>query len=508
MNPLGSRYSSARSRSGTFLLTLGLWLILLARSSVGNAQTFSVLQPANACSGPGPKHELAFSWDSLDPIQGVELHYYWNGGFKYHNNQRTERFFVANQYVGGVDFRFANRDMAANDTLTFQQGTSLPPMQVGSINSNQYWAIVPSGSLAIPISMTFLTNASVGRTGFIIDRVRYCREAPAQTYTTIQTKKRIQGLLLGTNDTVFMRLPGTAAGTQLNLVAWPGTIAPANFDLYARCGSPPTPTLWTAKSAHTSDANEEFLTISNAQCGSGANLYVAVNSTSGFGSFNLLVSPMEVSANLSIKVAVEGPTQPDYNAVIVTLSKTAKYLYAASDGQVIIGRFDVMKAPPDSISDFDTCRTACQAKFGAPCGLCFLQEVFGGTADNVGSPVAIVGRNSAVELGMWNYYQGVTHELAHPFLPYMYDEYGATNNAEGFRVLECGHSVMGTSDRQQNFCAPVNHELDKQVGTNEPQSDVWSESSVLHSPPGIGTPDWYNFQDHNWVGGTIIVSAP
>lgn len=109
---------------------------------------------------------------------------------------------------------------------------------------------------------------------------------------------------------------------------------------------------------------------------------------------------------------------------------------------------------------------------------------------------------------MWNYYQGVTHELAHPFLPYMFDEYGATNNAEGFRILECGHSIMGTSDRQQNFCVAINHELDKQVTTTEPQDDVWSESSILHSPLGIGTPDWYNFQDHNWVGGTIIVSAP
>ena len=110
--------------------------------------------------------------------------------------------------------------------------------------------------------------------------------------------RRYQGILLGTNDTVYLAIAGAGTGTQLNIAAWAGPSGPADFDIYARCGSLPTPTVWQARSNH--GGNEEFLTISNAQCGPASVLYVAVNSFNGSGGFNIMASRMNTTANKSL----------------------------------------------------------------------------------------------------------------------------------------------------------------------------------------------------------------
>ncbi len=471
----------------------------IAATSVAQAVTFSPISPA-ACP---TMTEMAYAWDALDDRQGFEQSYIRTNGRIYHDNQTTERFFVTNPNLRSLGFRFTKRDFATNDYLILGQGAGTQTT-VNGLSTTAYWASVASTSLATPVRMVFATNSSIGLTGFTTDKIRYCGVTPSTQHATITDSRRYQGVVLGTDDTVFMALPGAATNTKLNIVVWPGASPVADVDLYARCGALPTPTTYTTRSYHS--GSEEFISISNAQCPSSSTLFIAVHSYSGSGGFNLFASRMKTTASKFLRAAVEGGTAGEHAVVMETLKVAARMLYGATDGQVLITQVNLVRVAAGSIANnMASCRSACQSQFGVNCDICFVGEDMAGLGEMPGT--VRVGRTS-VDLGWWAAPQTVYHEWGHGLLG-VDDEYGAGFDSEtpSLQNRNCGHSAMADSWQQQNFCMDYqygNHNLDPQTATPEPQDSVWTEGLLLSTDPGV-TPDWYDFRDHDMLGPTVLL---
>ena len=123
-----------------------------------------------------------------------------------------------------------------------------------------------------------------------IDGLRLCaRDSKQGSSITsyLRPNRRETGVLLGANDTVYFQII-PVQGTHQTIALWgdyPNDIG-MDFDLYVRCGLPPTPTEWDFRG---------FLSIRMSSFTSTASLtalslYVAVRSNVGAGMFSIMTN--------------------------------------------------------------------------------------------------------------------------------------------------------------------------------------------------------------------------
>jgi len=176
-----------------------------------------------------------------------------------------------------------------------------------------------------------------------------------------------------------------------------------------------------------------------------------------------------------------------------TLQRTARRLYGATEGQIIIDKFLFWSNGPN-------CK-ACESSSGTTtCGLCFGN--FGGTGQTT------LFDHSSVSILTWNDHPLWVHELVHLYWG-LADEY--SNGSAGLE--KCGHSIManhGLAD-QTNLCTDLNHGRDYDpsapAATGKSAHRVAYEAgrSALPSTFLLKTPDNYSFDEFDFNGAVGIV---
>jgi hypothetical protein len=295
--------------------------------------------------------------------------------------------------------------------------------------------------------------------------------------------------LLGTGDTVYLRLPSSndpGMHTALALQGQPGT----NFDLYVSCNQSPTPTSWYTRGA--SGSHQELVHLLDSNCN--GSWYIAVNSAAGQGWFNVIPSRHLATSHKTLRAGIGFPATVELTGIRQNLQDMARRWYGATEGTDWIDLITVHNNVPCMFTPGNQCA-------GQYCDIC-ITNFPGNRAtceyDPFNARMHIVTRVGA---------QGgdsLAHELGHcqwkwsptPWID-IADEYVPTG---GGQLFTCGHSIMGAvGGDNANFCSGFDHGRDGDPGAyGGPAFSVWD---VVFSHPGTvpwkptETPDNYNYTD-------------
>lgn len=437
---------------------------------------------------------------------------------EYINNLNYHRWFVGNPYVSKVEFHLASMTTEAGyDFLTFVQGTNTMLSLSGAPVAQWLVPQEPNKPQTSPVKIGFSTDGSVEGLGVVLDQARVCCDSTPSTSLLygMETGERYTGTLHGTSDVVYLRKAPGPANSLLSVTLW-GPDG-ADFDLYARCGDLPTPTVHDLH-ALSSNAQEQFASGTN---GCASWWYIAVHSYSGSGQFNIVATDVKYSDNpsesgiLPLRIGVGAAVNTTFLTQIQgTMAKAAKFLYGATEGRI---RFGICAI-------FNNAGTDCANCGGVPCDVCFKPTTGPSTAPICGPGQVILTSAS----GYWSDYRGVAHELAHKYLCTR-DEYGSallncdanTNpgctcdpNASGDCQWKCGHSIMAnTSSTNNNLCVDgFDHKKDPTPGAPPTiASAAWFYAlnmslRVLDSP--TATPDNFDYVSHDFNDAFICFIVP
>jgi hypothetical protein len=405
---------------------------------------------------------------------------------RYTNRQWHERFFVANQYVTQIGVRVDYLQMASADSICGGE-KGLTCNTIGSTG----WTHFPlsQSAQANPARLLFSTTNSGTEQGADIGAASVCCSgSPHSGITTVVPMARYQGLLLGTGDVVYLRVPAQPS-MHINLAMW-GTQSGTDFDLYARCNALPTE---TQKDYYAWYGQQELIHIPGG-C-SGGNWYVAIHSHAGSGWFNFVQSA-HYPAQHKVLTAGTGPHpgpdvfggcysnghnnqgwSPDSTQIAMLkqqLRDAARMFYGATEGVYHFERIDFYNN--------NNCWTGCN---GGPCNVCFTNcpNGRGGTWQHG----VVINRE-------YNYLvDGLAHEFGHAHTPWaeITDEYTG-----GWQ--RCGHSMMASNSygNQFNMCNEWNNGYDNHPSaTPMPPPSVWQRMySGGHTPYYLySTPDNFNY---------------
>jgi hypothetical protein len=265
-----------------------------------------------------------------------------------------------------------------------------------------------------------------------------------------------------------------------------------DFDLFVRCGAPPTPTQFDQVS--NSFDSQEFIHIQNFCLGT---TYITVHSYSGAGAFWIAKTSHLSTAHRTLLVNKNWTGAPDNRpGWSQMLTKLAKRTYAVTEGNVYINEIRLYNGP-----HCDSCGTNPNGTL-RKCNLCF-KNVCCGASSGVCSGAAELLNN------VWFDDKMGAHELGHLFYC-VGDEYfaGNANNTQ------CGHSIMGNHnlDDQQNVCSPFDHKKDKNPSTpatSLPSAREQAANNGIGLPWDNLTPDGYDYTDfdfNNQIGVVTLVN--
>lgn len=279
------------SRKQMLLLLSLVALLLSGSSSKAMAFTFTPVLPAICPNFTEVDFSYSVSnseWELATDLQGHYL-----------NRNNHTRQLTANGYVDAFGVRLDFLDLENNfDKLTYSSpffsGTSTGTGPLGWIDLDQR-DISFQGSSS---SINFSTDFSVTQGGFKFGRARACARdsllAGSQVRYVLPGVRQM-GLLLGTDDVVYMQVPvgSTKSGESCSkahdtFALWGQIGATNDFDMFVRCNALPTPTAFTY-SARSSD-NQEFIHATSADCPCGGTWNIAIHSFRGAGQFNFVPS--------------------------------------------------------------------------------------------------------------------------------------------------------------------------------------------------------------------------
>jgi hypothetical protein len=301
------------------------------------------------------------------------------------------------------------------------------------------------------VALRFYTDSTVIDRGFVIgDAAVRCGSSGASTTPIISATKRIDGFLLGTNDSVSFRFPTTP--NYIYVTLW-GQPVGSDFDLYQRGnGSMPTKNVYDRRSATTG----QMESIQIPQGAYGSYHYVVVHSYSGGGSFSLRFSEAKGPPNSQLFTRKAGANF-NANAGQITIMKDIlrrgmRRFFGANEGQIVVTRTDF----------FNNTGSDCTNCGGSNCDICFRTETgFCGACCENGK---IKLFRTAAGIDEWHTPAVLAHEFGHcpGGLP---DEYQNHNSAAHGGVCgsdcRCGHSHMcNLIPNQNNWCIEADHKKD------------------------------------------------
>jgi hypothetical protein len=350
--------------------------------------------------------------------------------------------------------------------------------------------------------MLFKTDYSVTNTGFSIGRARVCcSSTPNNNTIPIFENDRFQGILLGTNDVVYMRYY-PPENRDVTIALW-GT--GPDVDLYARCGAMPTPTQWDFR-GFSGDA-QEFIHIIENQCTGGIPIYIAAHAYYIIGpqTFNLAVHHHDPGYHILGAVAktMYNASAQDMDTWRNTLQLGARRFFGMTEGSIYMTTVDVRNNTGDATGIF---------LYSSSTGLAVVKydEYL---CDSTTHMNLYLPGNPTLSPKV------VAHEMGHMF-GCMHDEYH--NIGPGNSQSHCGHSMMSNyfqSDMNNNLCfcnswngsvCALNmgdHYRDGTIAPNEIYPPNWN---VIQTAPYVSvptrTPDNFSYEnfDFNRLVADII----
>lgn len=323
----------------------------------------------------------------------------------------------------------------------------------------------------VPPLVLTTTDSSVQMQGFSFGRARVCHEpgarGPMTTAASMVPQRRYSGLLLGTGDVVYLRVPSGTTKTDDNsdthdtFALWgrPG----ADFDLYERCGALPTATAWDAR-GYSSDS-QEFLHLSSADCPKGSERYIAVHSFAGSGWFNIVNHKHYAIEDIDVVTAGAdcAVTDSQLNVYADDLTQGFRHFFGANEGARYFRSIQLKSNAGGNIKFY------CSS----------------------GRPHSSVCDGGSVSMySDWHDGRTISHELGH-YYNCLRDEY---SDGKG---NHCGHSIMASQFNvtQPNYCYASDHNKDPSplsAGTTSVGA-VWTK--LINRTPYMPwtTPDTYDY---------------
>lgn len=410
------------------------------------------------------------------------------------NNVDTVINMWANSKVSHVYFTFGNFNTEANyDYVEFSDrnnGSSIKLTGNLGLTSTAWKSMTDMqryGGRWLFHSDTSVASQQVWATA----AVTYCNQANTNTAVSLPLipGRRNLGLLTGTDDVVYLRMnmPSSTA-KQMTVVMWSETSG-VDFDLYARCGSNPTPTVYSR--IGFSSAPTEFITIPPTLCAPNTAVFLAVHSYNGAGSFNLVASdsfiqtaPMLVSTNFNASAA-------QLNTFATTMRNGLKEFYGMTEGGYYI--------PTVSLCNQGKCAGTPRVVFSNTC-----------TRSSCGRP-----GNCTICTDGWNNPRVIAHELGHGLLA-LVDEY---QDVSGVSQANCGHTQMAGYANMHNICISSTHLRDATNAAIAAPSwmatsgwsqlncaaDTWPTCAIPSENRNMpNSPDNYDYQSHPMSGAFTV----
>lgn len=281
----------------------------------------------------------------------------------YINQIDISRSIVANQYVQqfGVRLDFFETE-SGYDFLSYgQRGSALTSIS-GTQIGGTWRDFGVSGSLqSTPGMIHFHADEIVSDEGFSIGRARVCcQSTPQTTPAYLRHNERHSGVLLGTNDVVYLQAP-VSCGQENSIAMWGDPASGNDFDVYARCNALPTPT--TYDHATLEAGSQEFRPMPSSGCTCPGTWYFAVHSWSGSGWFHVVYSSRYNSQSRTITAGTNFvASTAQMNTFEDTLTQAARQFWGSTDGSQRIAAVHLYNS------------NSCTNCGGATCDLCFRNE--------------------------------------------------------------------------------------------------------------------------------------
>jgi hypothetical protein len=440
----------------------------------------------------------------------------WGNCPHYPNGNRTDwrREFVANQYVSQLDFHFTAVSVESGYDYVYggRWDSSVPDFQdthssTGAPLVPFTWSVSAAGSnsfMSHPGRVRLYADQSITGTGFSVD---YIDAASCSANNTTLTRnlgigERTTGLLLGTDDVVYMKfvMPPDGHGS---VALWgdPNNASNTDIDLYMRCGALPTQSTYDFRSYRP--GTSEFLHFTTTDCSSGNTWYVAAHAYNGKGVFNIMPSGHYSARHYDLHVGMAADSGTAVASSFNTYWRNAaRGIYGATKGAEFIEYIynHTTKEPSTSDGRCGNPLTPCASMID-------LDNTGGQSRSTANGATTLQCSNSRTKcvayLGQQASVQDAHHEWGHVWfrLP---DEYS------GIPVKgQCGCSKMGKTTHLHNFCMSTNHTYDPDPGAASYTGvNMWNimnfTSGISYRAPAT-TPDAYDFVDFDFddVIGTV-----
>ncbi len=412
----------------------------------------------------------------------------------YTNNILDVQYIPANHYVEKMQVNVSSFDLETTyDTLTYGYLGGGSASLSGNSASGWYGYTTNGGQFYVQLT----TDGSITKPGVYLDQARVCCRDTAGSTGSFSDLQLYHGLLLATDDTVYLSNTSLAgSGDHIAIALWGD--AGDDIDIYVRCNALPTASSYDHASLSTDET--EYIHVSSSYC-SGGTIYVAVNSFAGSGQFRMLASEHQASNHFTLKAGTSFTADSGQRAAMHgMLEGGARLLWGATAGLFTV--------------NYDSWNTGnCSDCGGSACDICMNLNsntciTYGSCGAN-GNP----GTFTSISMNTTNWSSGnvathafiLAHEMGHLLLK-LCDEYDGSG-------ANCGHSIMATLSITglNSFCSWIDHETDRIPSTASATGfdDVWTNlvnwsmtaSTIPYSAPQTS---YYDF-DFNGAVGTVTV---
>lgn len=374
-------------------------------------------------------------------------------------------------------------------------------------------------------TLRFTTDYSVTSTGIFLGRAAVCSNDPTAAlhnyYATGVQARRHSGVLLGTDDIVYVRFPngsqksGETCSLAHDTFAVQGDASPGNdFDLYVRCGALPTPSTFDVRDfssptqfppGHT--VNTSFIHAPTS-CPCGTPWYVAIHSFNGSGWFNLWNHKHYATAHqstLTVQTNVNATAADITQTWVPQITQGLNHFFGANEGTKYYDTFTFKDNvyPDANITIWDQGnRPHAYCHSDWRCGTLVSCKVYLYT--------------QSTGYGTWEP-STMSHELGH-YINCIPDEY---SDSAG---IYDGHTMMAshwgtqhnycTCSPQANVCPDGHGDHNHDGSSSSPGPDIyatWDGTNTYAPYTFTETPDNYDFTDfdfHGQYAAAIVTDNP
>lgn len=475
---------------------------------------------------------------------------YTSSSARYDNQQAQARWILTNQFVTAITVNF--NTLLTEGCCDFLHLQLCSPQYDLSGNPGTASKTVTSVSVGhtfqgIPLKLYFTSDFSNVSTGVDIPSIGIaCNGTTVFEEDQFSAGQgRIEGILQAYNDVVFTTFQVDASAgsnTHYTLAVWAPTPTTQDFDVYLACGRDPTSTNYDIVSdAGTGQGNGEFVHIDPAVHPCSSSWHVAVLSygvgsaggSGGQGIFHMLWSKHNAKTghvqDLHYSVGIVSPTSAEITQAQQWLSLSAKRLFGATNGQVLL-KYDLYNVPgarSNASGGTTDCHDPSWSCGGAQCQVCLTPK--NGTNGKAWDE-AVAQTDGPDDImfgyGIWNNNnEHIVHEFGHAHLnindfymginnnypcvpaenvPTAFPDPTCSSDADcasfggscvkptgfqaycslGYFFNACGHSVMANGHlAAAHYCTSYDHMYNPRF------VDINADANIL--PTSVGSPTQY-----------------